>query len=74
MLAALVGSVVLLVCLGPVPAEADAGSADEESATPPATRAPPLPPGWQIFESPEGKFRVYMPSKPKLSVGKRSTV
>ncbi len=74
MLAALVGSVVLLVCLGPVSARADASAADKESATPPATGAPPLPPGWQIFESPEGKFRVYMPSKPQFTVGKRSTI
>ena len=73
MLAALASSVVLL-CLGPVPVVADALEAGEESAKSPATRTPPLPPGWQVFESSEGQFRVYMPSKPQFTVGKRSTI
>lgn len=62
------GSAVLL-CLA-VFLQITTARAEEGAAT---QQKPPLPAGWQIFESAEGRFRVYMPGEPEKTVGERST-
>ena len=64
----------LLLCLAAILVGPDAWAAEEESAAPHSLQPLALPAGWQTYESAEGRFRVYMPSKPELTVGKRSTI